>query len=55
MSLVLTLVNVGYGPHFPEIWLRAYAISFSVSLPISLALIPLIKKLLDRLTDSDNR
>jgi hypothetical protein len=50
MSFVLTLINVGWQPNFLMIWLRAFGISFAVALPISLILVPLIRKILDRIT-----
>ena len=51
MSLVLTLINVGWQPHFFMIWLKAFGISFAVALPISLIIVPLIRKLLERIID----
>ncbi|MBC8443962.1 DUF2798 domain-containing protein [Candidatus Woesearchaeota archaeon] len=50
MSFVLTLINVGWVPHFFMIWLKSFGISFAVALPISLVIVPLIRKLLDRIT-----
>lgn len=50
MSFALVLVNVGLVPNFLGIWLVGYAVSFLVSLPISLFLIPIIKKIVDKLT-----
>jgi membrane protein implicated in regulation of membrane protease activity len=50
MSFALALVNVGLVPNFLTIWLVGYAVSFLVSLPISLILIPVIKKTVDKLT-----
>ena len=50
MSFVLTLINVGWQPHFLMIWLKAFGISFAVALPISLIIVPIIRKILDRIT-----
>ena len=50
MSFVLTLINVGLVPHFLMIWLKSFGISFAVALPISLIIVPLIRKLLDKIT-----
>ena len=50
MSFLLTLMNVGYGPQFFQIWLNAFAAGFIVSLPISLIFTPIIRKIVDRLT-----
>jgi hypothetical protein len=51
MSFVLTLINVGWQPNFLMIWLRAFGIAFAVALPISLVIVPLIRKLLKKITD----
>ena len=51
MSFVLTLINVGWQQHFFLIWLRAFGISFAVALPISLIIVPLIRKFLNRIVD----
>ena len=50
MSFALTLINVGWVPHFFMIWLKSFGISFAVALPISLIIVPLIRKLLNRIT-----
>jgi len=50
MSFALTLINVGLIPNFFMIWLKSFGISFAVALPISLIIVPLIRKLLDRIT-----
>jgi len=51
MSFALTLINVGWQPHFFMIWLKAFGISFAVALPVSLIVVPLIRKLLDKIID----
>ncbi len=50
MSFVLTYINIGWQPHFLMIWLRAFGISFAVALPVSLIIVPVIRKLLDKIT-----
>lgn len=50
MSFALTLINVGLVPHFLMIWLKSFGISLAVALPISLIIVPLIRKLLDKIT-----
>jgi hypothetical protein len=50
MSLVLTLINAGFGPSFWQRWMVAFGVSFVVGLPIGLVVIPLIKKVVDSLT-----
>ncbi|MGQ9538934.1 MAG: DUF2798 domain-containing protein [Candidatus Bathycorpusculaceae bacterium] len=48
-SLVLTLINLGLVPGFPLMWLRAFLIGFAVSFPTSLAVIPLVKRIVEKL------
>ncbi len=50
MSFVLLIINVGWVPHFFIIWLKSFGISLAVALPISFIIVPLIRKLLDRIT-----
>jgi len=50
MSLVLTFVNLGFVPGFLEKWMRAFATGFVVSFPTSLVIIPLVRKIVNRLT-----
>jgi hypothetical protein len=49
MSLTLTLVNVGFDG-FLEKWPRAFIIGFIVSLPTSLIIIPIVRKIVGKLT-----
>jgi hypothetical protein len=50
MSLVLTVVNLGIVPEFLERWARAFAVAFAVSVPTSLLVIPVVRKIVDKLT-----
>ena len=50
MSIVLTLMNVGFGPSFWEKCFSSFAIGFAVSYPVSLVVIPKIKQMVDNLT-----
>jgi hypothetical protein len=43
------LINLGYVPDFFEKWIRAFAISFIVALPISLIIVPIAKKIVEKL------
>ena len=52
MSLTLTLVNVGFDG-FLEKWPRAFIIGFIVSLPTSLIMIPIVRKIVNKLTSSE--
>jgi hypothetical protein len=50
MSLVLTLMNAGFSSSFWQRWASGFAVGFFVSLPISLTVIPFIRKVMDVLT-----
>ncbi|MEM3597015.1 MAG: DUF2798 domain-containing protein [Candidatus Bathyarchaeia archaeon] len=47
-SLVISIINLrGF---YLEKWLLAFAIGFAVSLPTSLAIIPIVKRIVKKLT-----
>lgn len=50
MSLVLTLINLGFVPDFFEKWIRAFAIGFIVSFPTSMLIIPIVRRIVSKLT-----
>jgi len=50
MSLVLTLINLGFVPEFLERWAKAFVVEFVVGLPTSLVIIPVVRRIVDRLT-----
>ena len=45
MSLVMTIVNVGFVNYFFMAWLRSWMIGFLVALPLAFILPPLIQKI----------
>jgi len=51
MSLVVSYINVGFVPDFLFIWMRAWAASFAISLPIVVFVFPIAKKIVDRLLE----
>jgi hypothetical protein len=51
MSLFLTFMNVGFD--FFLRWLRAFLIGFIVNLPASLAIIPMVRKIVDKITSDE--
>jgi hypothetical protein len=51
MSITLTLINLGLVPDFPARWLRAFLIGFAVGFPTSLVIVPLVRKIVNRLVD----
>ena len=48
MTFVITLVNVGWGPQFLGLWLRAFAIAYVVGVPVIFFLAPVARKLTGR-------
>jgi Protein of unknown function (DUF2798) len=47
MSLVITAFNVGYIENIILIWLKAWSISFAVSLPTIIAISPIVKRIVN--------
>lgn len=52
MSLVMTFVNVGYSDKFFLIWLRAFGIGITVSVPTGMVVGPIARKITRRVTGS---
>jgi len=50
MSLVFTIIHLGFVPSFFEIWIRAFAIGFVVSFPTSVLIIPIVIAVVNKLT-----
>lgn len=48
MSFVMCIINVGFGNHFIEAWLKGWIIAFAVAFPLSYILPPRIQKLVDK-------
>ena len=49
ITLIITLVNTGVSQGFWEFWIRGFAISSVLSIPISLAVIPLVRRIVDKM------
>ena len=45
MTLVITLVNVGYSEAFLRTWMKAFAIAYFVGVPVIFFLAPVARKL----------
>ena len=45
MSLVISTVNVGLVSNLVTIWLRAWAVAFSVAFPAIVVVAPVVKRL----------
>jgi len=49
ITFILVLVNNGWTERFWEMWLRGFIVGSLVSIPISLVVIPLVKRMVDKL------
>ena len=50
MSFTMTGINVGLSPTFFEKWMKAFSIGFLVGWPTSIAIIPIVRRTLSKLT-----
>ena len=51
MSLVVTLRHVGLEPEVWRLWMEAFPVAFAVAFPTVLLVIPIARRLVDRLTN----
>ena len=49
-SLTVTVVNIGIVNNFFEIWLSIFLTTFTIGFPLTMAVIPFVKNLVDRIT-----
>jgi hypothetical protein len=49
ISLIIILINLGLPFQFDK-WLRAWGIGFVIGFPTSLVVIPIIRKIIDKIT-----
>lgn len=49
MTFVVSLVNVGWGEHFMQAWMRAFLVAYVVGVPVIFVLAPVARKLTGRL------
>jgi len=49
ITFIITLVNTSVSPKFWELWIRGFIIGSAVSIPISLVVIPLVRRIVDNL------
>jgi predicted membrane channel-forming protein YqfA (hemolysin III family) len=49
MTFVITLVNVGFGAHFVQTWMKAFGIAYVVGVPVIFFLAPVARKLTGKL------
>lgn len=52
MSLALTAINMGFPSDFVFQWLRAWGLSFPIAFIAAFLILPPIRRLVERLTDS---
>ena len=49
MTFVITLVNVGFVPHFFQTWMKAFGIAYIVGVPVIFFLAPVARQLTGKL------
>ncbi|MDZ7875430.1 MAG: DUF2798 domain-containing protein [Rhizobium sp.] len=45
MTFVITVVNLGFGPHFLAAWMKAFGIAYVVAVPVIFFLAPIARRL----------
>ena len=51
ISLVLSIVHLGFESHTLYVWLKSWGLGFVVAYPMVIVLSPLVRKLVDRMID----
>ena len=51
MSLIVTFINLGLVGNFFEMWMKAFAISLPIGFPTALLMTPIIKKIVEKITE----
>lgn len=54
MSFVLTAVNIGFPDFFLAAWMKSLGLGFVVALPVSMLVIPLVRKIIHPLFESEH-
>jgi preprotein translocase subunit SecD len=49
LTFIITIVNTGMSPEFWELWVRGFAVSSALGVPISLVVIPLVRQFVDKI------
>ena len=49
LTFIITIVNEGMNPEFWELWIRGFAVSSALGVPISLVVIPLVRRFVDKM------
>lgn len=49
MTFVITSVNVGFGPNFVGMWMKAFAVAYVVAVPVIFFVAPLARKMTGRI------
>jgi hypothetical protein len=55
MSLVMTLVRLGFTPHLVSAWLTSFGIGVTVAIPTAIAVAPHAQRLVGHLTGTTRR
>lgn len=51
VSFIIIAINVGFGPNFPVVFLKSFAIAYAVVVPFILIVGPRVQALVDRITE----
>ena len=52
ITFIITLVNTGLAASFWSMWIRGFLVGSAVSIPISLLAIPVVRRIVDKLTSA---
>ena len=52
VSFTVIAANIGFKPHFPQVWLKSWLIGYVVAVPSILLIAPQIEKLVNRYVKS---
>jgi len=55
MSLVISIINVGFIEGIVSIWLKAWGFAFLVAFPAIIAVSPIVRELVDTVVDEDGQ
>ena len=54
MSLIITIINVGFIENILHVWMRAWFISYAVAFPAILIVLPFVKKFVIAIASREN-
>jgi len=54
MSLIITIINIGFVDNILYIWIHAWIVSFAVAFPAVLVVLPFVRKLVTVIASKEN-